>query len=166
MRTIRTDRTPGTGRSARTSRTARAPRTSRTSRTTALAASLAVTALTALTALVPQALAQDRSVASSTHPAPDTRLGTCEAGRLCLWKKPDFAGARQTYELATVDIESCTPLPKGGDAQSLANRTGRPVTTYQSAECQETGEFETYPGGGTWVPRSPYQVRAFKIWEN
>ncbi|MCR8945511.1 peptidase inhibitor family I36 protein [Streptomyces sp. OUCMDZ-4982] len=163
MRTIRTDRTPGTGRSARTSRTARAPRTSRTSRTTALAAGLAVTALTAL---VPQALAQDRSVASSTHPAPDTRLGTCEAGRLCLWKKPDFAGARQTYELATVDIESCTPLPKGGDAQSLANRTGRPVTTYQSAECQETGEFETYPGGGTWVPRSPYQVRAFKIWEN
>ncbi|WP_093754694.1 peptidase inhibitor family I36 protein [Streptomyces sp. DvalAA-19] len=123
-------------------------------------------AVTALTALVPQALAQDRSVASSTHPAPDTRLGTCEAGRLCLWKKPDFVGARQTYELATVDIESCTPLPKGGDAQSLANRTGRPVTTYQSAECQETGEFETYPGGGTWVPRSPYQVRAFKIWEN
>ena len=54
----------------------------------------------------------------------------------------------------------------GGDAQSLANRTGRPVTTYQSAECAETGEFETYPGGGTWTPRSPYQVRAFKIWEN
>ncbi|MFD5975076.1 peptidase inhibitor family I36 protein [Streptomyces bacillaris] len=169
MRTIRTDRTPSTSGTARTSHTSRTSRTSRTartsraSRTTALAAGLAVTALTAL---VPQALAQDRSVASGTHPAPDTRLGTCEAGRLCLWKKPDFAGARQTYELATVDIESCTPLPKGGDAQSLANRTGRPVTTYQSAECQETGEFETYPGGGTWVPRSPYQVRAFKIWEN
>ncbi|WP_432148378.1 peptidase inhibitor family I36 protein [Streptomyces sp. bgisy029] len=136
--------------------------TTRTHRTTVLAAGLAVTALTAL---IPQALAQDRSRASA-HPASDVRLGTCEAGRLCLWKKPDFTGARQTFELSTVDIESCIPLPKGGDAQSLANRTGRPVTTYQSAECQETAEFETYPGGGTWLPRSPYQVRAFKIWEN
>ncbi|MFI5723089.1 peptidase inhibitor family I36 protein [Streptomyces cyaneofuscatus] len=136
--------------------------TMRTNRTTVLAAGLAVTALTAL---IPQALAQDRSPAR-VQPASDVRLGACEAGRLCLWKKPDFTGARQTYELSTVDIESCTPLPKGGDAQSLANRTGRPVTTYQSAECQETGEFETYPGGGTWLPRSPYQVRAFKIWEN
>ncbi|MFJ9526050.1 peptidase inhibitor family I36 protein [Streptomyces cyaneofuscatus] len=136
--------------------------TMRTNRTTVLAAGLAVTALTAL---IPQALAQDRSPAR-VQPASDVRLGTCEAGRLCLWKKPDFTGARQTYELSTVDIESCTPLPEGGDAQSLANRTGRPVTTYQSAECQETGEFETYPGGGTWLPRSPYQVRAFKIWEN
>ncbi|CAM5252568.1 peptidase inhibitor family I36 protein [Streptomyces microflavus] len=136
--------------------------TTRTNRTTALAAGLAVTALTAL---IPQALAQDR-LAAAPEATSDVRLGTCEAGRLCLWKKPDFTGARQTYELSTVDIESCTPLPKGGDAQSLANRTGRPVTTYQSAECAETGEFETYPGGGTWLPRSPYQVRAFKIWEN
>ncbi|MFD5983382.1 peptidase inhibitor family I36 protein [Streptomyces cyaneofuscatus] len=141
--------------------------TMRTNRTTVLAAGLAVTALTAL---IPQALAQDRPAQGRAATAPatssDIRLGTCEAGRLCLWKKPDFTGARQTYELSTVDIASCTPLPKGGDAQSLANRTGRPVTTYQSAECQETGEFETYPGGGTWLPRSPYQVRAFKIWEN
>lgn len=131
-------------------------------RTTVLAAGLAVTALTAL---IPQALADDRAKTAAGTPSA-VRLGTCEAGRLCLWKKPDFAGARQTYELSTVDIESCTALPEGGDAQSLANRTGRPVTTYQSARCGETGEFETYPGGGTWLPRSPYQVRAFKIWEN
>ncbi|EGE44757.1 proteinase inhibitor I36 SMPI [Streptomyces sp. SID4928] len=129
-------------------------------RTTVLAA-----AVLAVTALVPQALAHDRAEAAPER-APGTALGTCEAGRLCLWKKPDFTGARQTFELSGVDIESCVPLPKGGDAQSLANRTGRPVTTYQSAECAETGEFETYPGGGTWTPRSPYQVRAFKIWEN
>ncbi|MFH9263864.1 peptidase inhibitor family I36 protein [Streptomyces sp. NPDC017546] len=128
-------------------------------RMTVLAAALAVTAL------VPQALAHDRAAAAPERP-PAVSLGSCEAGRLCLWKKPDFTGARHTYELSGVDIESCVPLPKGGDAQSLANRTGRPVTTYQSAECAETGEFETYPGGGTWTPRSPYQVRAFKIWEN
>lgn len=129
-------------------------------RTTVLAA-----AALAVTALVPQALAHDRAAAAPER-APGVGLGACEAGRLCLWKKPDFTGTRHAYELSGVDIESCTPLPKGGDAQSLANRTGRPVTTYQSAECAETGEFETYPGGGTWTPRSPYQVRAFKIWEN
>lgn len=129
-------------------------------RTTVLAA-----AALAVTALVPQALAHDRAAAAPER-SPGVGLGTCEAGSLCLWKKPDFTGARHAYELSGVDIESCTPLPKGGDAQSLANRTGRPVTTYQSAECAETGEFETYPGGGTWTPRSPYRVRAFKIWEN
>ncbi|MEU3701297.1 peptidase inhibitor family I36 protein [Streptomyces anulatus] len=129
-------------------------------RTTVLAA-----AALAVTALVPQALAHDRAAATPER-APGVGLGACEAGSLCLWKKPDFTGTRHAYELSGVDIESCTPLPKGGDAESLANRTGRPVTTYQSAECAETGEFETYPGGGTWTPRSPYRVRAFKIWEN
>ena len=52
----------------------------------------------------------------------------------------------------------------------LQSITGQPalqsaVTTYQSAQCAETGEYDTYPGGGSWVPRSPYQVRAFKVWE-
>ncbi|MGW1298067.1 peptidase inhibitor family I36 protein [Streptomyces sp. NPDC002533] len=122
-------------------------------------------AVLAVSALVPQALAHERAAAAPER-SPGVALGSCEAGRLCLWKKPDFTGARQTFELSGVDIDSCVALPKGSDAQSLANRTGRPVTTYQSAECAETGEFETYPGGGTWMPRSPYQVRAFKIWEN
>ncbi|MEU3743669.1 MULTISPECIES: peptidase inhibitor family I36 protein [Streptomyces] len=94
-----------------------------------------------------------------------TALGACGPGRLCLWTKPDFKGRAQSHELATTDIESCVALPPGTSAQSLANRTGRPVTTYQSAECAETGEFETYPGRGTWVPQTPYEVRAFKIWE-
>ncbi|MFF2845964.1 peptidase inhibitor family I36 protein [Streptomyces sp. NPDC058001] len=92
-------------------------------------------------------------------------LGACGPGELCLWSKPNFKGARHTYELAGVDIDSCVALPEGGSAQALANRLGRPVTTYQSAECAETGEFETYPGKGTWTPQSPYRVRAFKIWE-
>lgn len=94
------------------------------------------------------------------------RLGDCAAGQLCFWERADFKGARRTFELARTGIESCTPFPAGTTAQAVANRTGRPVTTYQSAECAETGEFNTYPGGGTWLPRSPYQVRAFKIWEN
>ncbi|MEV6316215.1 peptidase inhibitor family I36 protein [Streptomyces sp. NPDC051776] len=110
------------------------------------------------------------SVASTAFAAPSAaaapRLGGCEAGQLCLWQKDSFGSRRLTYELSQIDIESCVRLPRGIAAASLANRTGRPVTTYQSAECAETGEFETYPGGGTWVPQSPYQVRAFKVWES
>lgn len=118
------------------------------------AAALAATAL-----LAPAA-------ASAAQEAPQPRLGACAAGELCLWPKSGFQGARTAHEIAGTDIDSCVPLPAGTTAVSLANRTGRPVTTYQSAECAETGEFETYPGGGTWVPESPYRVRAFKIWEN
>ncbi|MFB7223509.1 MULTISPECIES: peptidase inhibitor family I36 protein [unclassified Streptomyces] len=139
-------------------------------RTTALAAALTATAL------IPPAVQASETapatqttrttqVASAPRAAP-VRLGACGTGQLCLWEKPDFTGARQVHELSTIDIESCVPLPPAGQAQALANRTGRPVTTYQSAECAETGEFETYPGGGTWVPQSPYRVRAFKVWEN
>ncbi|MEU7007194.1 peptidase inhibitor family I36 protein [Streptomyces sp. NPDC046332] len=97
--------------------------------------------------------------------APATKLGSCGPGQLCLWPKADFKGPAWKHELADTDIESCVALPPGASALALANRTGRPVTTYQSAECGETGEFETYPGRGTWVPQSPYAVRAFKLWE-
>ncbi|GAA2802591.1 hypothetical protein VO63_04925 [Streptomyces showdoensis] len=112
-------------------------------------------------AAVPTAAAPARPAAA----AGGTALGPCGPGQLCLWPKAEFKGRAQTHELASVDIESCVALPAGTTAQALANRTGRPVTTYQSAVCAETGEFETYPGRGTWVPQTPYQVRAFKIWE-
>ncbi|MCX2179641.1 peptidase inhibitor family I36 protein [Streptomyces sp. SKN60] len=118
--------------------------------------------LTALLAIPAQAAAPS---GTGTGTRAGTALGACGPGQLCLWPKADFKGRAQVHELASVDIESCTALPAGTSAQSLANRTGRPVTTYQSAECAETGEFETYPGKGVWVPQSPYQVRAFKIWE-
>ncbi|MGW6565110.1 peptidase inhibitor family I36 protein [Streptomyces sp. NPDC054975] len=122
-------------------------------------AAVAATLLTALPA-VPATAAPSAPTA-----APATRLGACGPGQLCLWPKADFRGAAWTHELAGTDVDSCVALPPGTSAQALANRTGRPVTTYQSAECAETGEFETYPGRGTWVPQTPYQVRAFKIWE-
>ncbi|MDF6021376.1 peptidase inhibitor family I36 protein [Streptomyces sp. JH34] len=141
-------------------------------RTTVLAATLAATALVPATALSSDATptahhgATGQRHARSAPQAAPAGLAPCGSGQLCLWAKPDFKGAAQSHELSTVDIESCVPLPSGTSAQALVNRTGRPVTTYQSAECAETGEFETYPGGGTWVPRSPYTVRAFKIWES
>ncbi|MFE5967015.1 peptidase inhibitor family I36 protein [Streptomyces sp. NPDC056463] len=107
------------------------------------------------------------AVPATSHAAapPGTKLGACGPGQLCLWPRADFKGSAWKHELAGTDIESCVALPPGASAQALANRTGRPVTTYQSAECAETGEFETYPGRGTWVPQSPYEVRAFKLWE-
>ncbi|MFE4593336.1 peptidase inhibitor family I36 protein [Streptomyces laurentii] len=115
------------------------------------------------------AVSSAASLASGPGPVAGVRaggvLGACGPGQLCLWPKADFKGRAQTYELSAVDIDSCTALPGGTSAQSLANRTGRPVTFYQSAECAETGEFETYPGKGVWAPQTPYQVRAFKIWE-
>ncbi|SEP61825.1 peptidase inhibitor family I36 protein [Streptomyces radiopugnans] len=110
-----------------------------------------------LTVLTPQ------TAVSAAAPAP--RLGECAAGELCLWERADFRGPRRTHELADTDIESCVPLPQGTSAASLANRTGRPVTAYQSAECAETGEFDTYPSG-SWAPRTDYRVRAVKIWES
>ncbi|MFJ9803125.1 peptidase inhibitor family I36 protein [Streptomyces wuyuanensis] len=135
---------------------------------------LATAALAALCLLAPASAASAPRPAAPAVPAPAApsrqaappRLGSCAPGELCLWAKPGFTGARQVHELSGIDIESCVPLPAGAGAQSLANRTGRPVTAYQSAECAETGEFETYPGGGTWVPQTPYRVRAFKVWEN
>ncbi|MFE9247802.1 peptidase inhibitor family I36 protein [Streptomyces sp. NPDC007088] len=105
------------------------------------------------------------AAAGAPKPAPGSS-GKCAAGELCLWQKEQYQGKRLTFELSSIDIESCVPLAGGASAHALANRTGRPVTTYQSAECAETGEFETYPGGGTWLPQSPYRVRAFKVWEN
>ncbi|AUA14091.1 MULTISPECIES: peptidase inhibitor family I36 protein [Streptomyces] len=110
------------------------------------------------------ALTATLAPAAAARSAAPPRLGNCAAGQLCLWRGGGFTGARQAHELADVDIESCVPLPAGTTAASLANRTGRPVTAYQSRECAETAEFHTYPTG-SWSPETPYQVRAFKIWE-
>ncbi|GAA3371044.1 hypothetical protein GCM10020367_20130 [Streptomyces sannanensis] len=117
------------------------------------------------TTVLAAALAAAVLLPGSTATAAPPTLGVCAPGELCLWEKADFKGTKRSHELSGTDIESCVTLPTGSGALALANRTGRPVTTYQSAECAETGEFQTYPGDGTWVPQSPYRVRAFKIWE-
>ncbi|MER5930759.1 peptidase inhibitor family I36 protein [Streptomyces sp. NPDC002054] len=134
------------------------------SRTRSLALALAAGVLAA-GATAAQAVPAGRDTPGARAGAPPT-LGPCATGQLCLWAKPAFQGSRQVHELSGVDVDGCTPLPAGKTVQSLANRTGRPVTTYQSEVCAETGEFQTYPGDGVWLPQSPYQVRAFKVWEN
>ncbi|GGV22528.1 hypothetical protein GCM10010260_73570 [Streptomyces filipinensis] len=120
----------------------------------------------ALVALAAAVFLLPTSAQAATQAAQARRVGDCAAGELCLWKQTGFKGGKQVYDLAHVDMESCTALPPGTEARSLVNRTGRPVTAYRSGVCQETAEFDTYPGGGTWVPQIPYPVRAFKVWES
>ncbi|MEU8459890.1 peptidase inhibitor family I36 protein [Streptomyces sp. NPDC029003] len=139
-------------------------RTWTTARATTLAAALlAATALIPATATGAHATGAHATGAHATG-ARAAAAPACATGELCLWTKPDFKGTKQTYDLSTLSINSCTALP-AGTYQSLINRTGRPVTTYQSDVCAETGEFQTYPGDGVLLPQSPYQVRAFKVWE-
>lgn len=103
-------------------------------------------------------------LAVPTAAAAERDLAECGTGRLCVWERPDFQGERHTYELSDVDIESCVRLPLTDGAESLAQRTGRPVSVYQDAHCDSTGEFTTYPTG-SWVPETEFAVRAFKVWE-
>ncbi|GGZ22449.1 hypothetical protein GCM10010387_14560 [Streptomyces inusitatus] len=133
----------------------------RTATTTAAAA----TAL-ALAALLPTAAPAAATATATAAPAAAARLGECPPGALCLWAGESFTGLRQTHELYETGTDSCVPLPPGDTALSLANRTGRPVTVHQSPECEETGEFDTYPGSGVWTPNTPFQVRAFMVRES
>lgn len=136
---------------------------------------LATTAAMSLTGVAPvgavASSGEGRTTAAVAKPPLSTReqgaqprLGECAPGELCLWARSRFRGERRTYELSSVNIESCVPLPAGAGARSFANRTGRPVTVYQSRECADTGEFNTHPSG-SWTPQGAYRVRAVKIWE-
>ncbi|MEU5805427.1 peptidase inhibitor family I36 protein [Streptomyces sp. NPDC047718] len=136
-----------------------------TATATARATSGRAHAVLAVAALVLAALMPGASATAHAAGPPPRRAVPCASGQLCLWAQPDFKGKRHVHELSSLDVNSCTALPAGTSVQSLVNRTGRPVTTYQSAECAETGEFQTYPGDGVQLPESPYLVRAFKVWE-
>lgn len=101
---------------------------------------------------------------STASPGGAGRTTDCAAGELCFWSSPGFQGERVSHELLGLTTEECTPLPQGTEGGSLVNRTGRPVTVYQSEVCDTTGDFSTYPSG-SWVPEAPYTVRAFTMWE-
>lgn len=90
---------------------------------------------------------------------------TCERGEFCLWPNESYDGAVFRVDLDNTNPGECSPLPEGFDARSFANRTKRPVTVYQGGDCSTEGEFDTYPGGGTFVPEAPYLVRGVQIWD-
>jgi peptidase inhibitor family I36 len=89
----------------------------------------------------------------------------CERGEFCVWPAEDSQGAIQRIALENANPGECVPLPDGFDGRSFANRTKRPVTVYQGRDCSTEAEFDTYPGGGTFVPAAPYVVRGVQIWE-
>lgn len=113
--------------------------------------------------LIAAALAAPLTVPATAHAQGG---GGCDPGEFCAWTGHHFTGSHRTWDLAEAGIENCVPLPEGVGARSFANRMGRPVTVYQDRECGTEGEFDTYPGGGTWVPESPRTVRAFTVWEH
>lgn len=90
----------------------------------------------------------------------------CDRGEFCLWARESYRGAIHRISLDTANPGQCIPLPEPFDARSFANRTTRYITVYQGRRCATEGEFDTYPGGGTYVPAAPYLVRAAQIWES
>jgi hypothetical protein len=90
----------------------------------------------------------------------------CERGEFCVWPGDDYGGAIVRIALDNTNPGECVPLPDDVDGRSFANRSGRPVTVYQGRDCSTEGEFDTYPGGGTFVPEAPYVVRGVQIWDH
>jgi hypothetical protein len=90
----------------------------------------------------------------------------CERGEFCVWPVKDYGGSATRIALENANPGECVPLPEGADGRSFVNRSARPVTTYQSRECSTEAEFDTYPGGGTYVPEAPYVVRGVQIWDH
>ncbi|OLR90130.1 peptidase inhibitor family I36 protein [Actinokineospora bangkokensis] len=89
----------------------------------------------------------------------------CERGEVCLWTDPEFRGTTYRHTLTDTTVGECVHLPVAVDIRSFVNLMSRHVTVYQSRECATEGEFDTYPGGGTYVPAAPYVVRGFQVWD-
>ncbi len=88
----------------------------------------------------------------------------CDRAELCLWTGTAYRGTVSKLSLNDVNPGECVPLPDTADARSFANLLSRAAILYQGRECSTEGEFDTYPGDGTYVPESPFVVRAVQIW--
>lgn len=100
---------------------------------------------------------------ASPEPAPRAEYA-CETGEFCLWPEKDYGGEILRLDLRNTNPEECRALPDGVEARAFGNRLDRHVTVYQDRHCATEGDFSTFPGPGTFVPQSPYVVRAVKIW--
>ncbi|KRV46529.1 hypothetical protein AQ490_11620 [Wenjunlia vitaminophila] len=106
------------------------------------------------------------TAASAGAPITARAVDGCDRGEFCVWTGARHTGRRHTWNLAGAGVQSCVPLPSGDVGRSFANRMSRPVTVYEDRECATEGQFDTYPGGGTWVPEAPFVVRALQVWES
>jgi peptidase inhibitor family I36 len=89
----------------------------------------------------------------------------CESGEFCLWPTESYKGEVFRVALENANPNECVPLPDGFEGRSFVNRSKRAVTVYQGRDCSTEAEFDTYPGGGTFVPDAPYVVKGVQIWE-
>lgn len=89
----------------------------------------------------------------------------CDNGEFCTWQKSHYRGKIHRIDLRSANIGECIPLTEDTDGRSFANRTSRDITAYQGRDCSTEADFTTYPGGGTYVPDTPFVVRAIQIWE-
>ncbi|GGS13124.1 peptidase inhibitor family I36 protein [Actinokineospora fastidiosa] len=101
-------------------------------------------------------------VALATLSTPASAATLCEPGELCLWPDSAFRGTPARLTLSNTNPDECVPI--GLEARSFVNRLTRPVTVYQSPERSTEGEFDTYPGNGTYVPSAPFIIRGVQIW--
>ncbi|WP_007026383.1 peptidase inhibitor family I36 protein [Saccharomonospora iraqiensis] len=140
----------------------RAPRVVRNARRLRVPA---VTAAVAAVAVAAAPVAASAPASGSSAGPPTDRDGECRQGQFCVWSGEDYGGERISFSLRNTNPESCAALPDAAEGIAFANRIDRHVTVYQDRHCATEGDFSTYPGPGTFVPRSPYVVRAVKIWD-
>ncbi|MBM7772078.1 hypothetical protein JOD54_002282 [Actinokineospora baliensis] len=86
----------------------------------------------------------------------------CDRGELCVWSGLAFRGESGRLGVGAVAEGECLVL--GRETRSLVNLLRREVTVYESAECATAADFTTYPGMGTYVPATPFVVRAIQVW--
>lgn len=111
------------------------------------------------------AAAEETGVSGVERTTPPRAEYACERGEFCLWTEQDYDGTIIRLDLRNTNPEECRPLPKGVKAHAFANRIDRHVTVYQDRNCSTEGDFSTFPGPDTFVPQSPYVVRAVQIWD-
>lgn len=102
--------------------------------------------------------------AAGDPPRPAPPEFACQQGEFCVWPGEFYQGQITRMDLRNTNPDECVPLPAGVQARSFAHRIDRHVTVYQDADCATEGDFSTFPGPGTFVPQTPYVVRAIQIW--
>ncbi|GLW92638.1 peptidase inhibitor family I36 protein [Actinokineospora globicatena] len=86
----------------------------------------------------------------------------CDRGEFCVWSGISFRGESGKFGIGSSAVGECIVL--GRESRSLANLLRHDVTVYESPECATEADFTTYPGLGTYVPTTPFVVRAIQLW--
>lgn len=89
----------------------------------------------------------------------------CRPGTFCAFAEKSYDGEIHRVHSETTPQEQCITLPRGLEASSFVNETGRPVSVYQDPDCATQADYQTYPSGA-YVPDGPYVARAVKIWRH